>query len=439
MRSALAALGLATVLLGSTRGVLAQQPSASTAPAEQPPSSTAVERVNLPEAIRRAQAANPTAVVAAQEIRRAQALVRQARASSFPTLTGNAVLTRLDHARELGGRVFSAANQQSANVNLTVPLIAPQRWVAWSTAKDNLQVATASNEDVRRTVALNTARAYLAVISQHRILEVNKRAVSTARAHFEFAKSQFEGGVGTRIDQVRGEQEMATSENQLLLSNIALIKAQEALGVLVGAQGPVDASDDVSLPSAPDLSSAMQEAASRRADVRAAQQRLHAAERRVRNNWADYMPLIVGTFQPFYQHPATLVTPQTGWQAQLILTLPLYDGGLRYGAADERRALENEGRAQLDAALRQARSEVRASVEALRNADEALDAARRAAQLAGQSLELANIAYRAGASTNLEVIDAERRARDAETTAVIAEDTARQARLDLLAASGRFP
>ena len=38
-----------------------------------------------------------------------------------------------------------------------------------------------------------------------------------------------------------------------------------------------------------------------------------------------------------------------------------------------------------------------------------------------------------------EVIDAERQARDAETQAAIAEDTARQARLDLLAASGRFP
>jgi outer membrane protein TolC len=46
---------------------------------------------------------------------------------------------------------------------------------------------------------------------------------------------------------------------------------------------------------------------------------------------------------------------------------------------------------------------------------------------------------RLSASTNIEVIDAERRARDAQTTAVIADDTARQARLDLLAATGRFP
>jgi outer membrane protein TolC len=55
------------------------------------------------------------------------------------------------------------------------------------------------------------------------------------------------------------------------------------------------------------------------------------------------------------------------------------------------------------------------------------------------ALELANQAYRAGATSNLELIDAERRARDAATTAVIAEDAVRQANLDLLSAAGRFP
>jgi hypothetical protein len=37
------------------------------------------------------------------------------------------------------------------------------------------------------------------------------------------------------------------------------------------------------------------------------------------------------------------------------------------------------------------------------------------------------------------VIDAERTARDAETAVAVAEDGARQARLDMLAATGRLP
>ena len=58
---------------------------------------------------------------------------------------------------------------------------------------------------------------------------------------------------------------------------------------------------------------------------------------------------------------------------------------------------------------------------------------------ASRALGLANIAYRGGATTNIEVIDAERSARDAATQAEIAADADRQARLTTLAAIGRFP
>jgi outer membrane protein TolC len=144
-------------------------------------------------------------------------------------------------------------------------------------------------------------------------------------------------------------------------------------------------------------------------------------------------------FQPFYQNPPSLTFPQTGWQLQAVLTLPLYDGGLRYGQRRERTALADEARYGLDAAKRQASSDVRVAFAEVRTADDALVAARDAATNANHALELANIAYQAGATTNLDVTDAERQARDANTQVTIAEDAARQARLDLLAATGRFP
>jgi len=82
---------------------------------------------------------------------------------------------------------------------------------------------------------------------------------------------------------------------------------------------------------------------------------------------------------------------------------------------------------------------VRAAFDGMVHADKALIAARAAADLARRALELANVAYKAGATSNLEVIDASRESRAADTAAAQSEDLARQARLDLLAASGRFP
>jgi outer membrane protein TolC len=54
-------------------------------------------------------------------------------------------------------------------------------------------------------------------------------------------------------------------------------------------------------------------------------------------------------------------------------------------------------------------------------------------------VDIVNVSFRAGAATNIEVIDAERRARDADTQVAVAEDALRRARLELLIALGQFP
>jgi outer membrane protein TolC len=234
---------------------------------------------------------------------------------------------------------------------------------------------------------------------------------------------------------VRAAQERAATEAELAGAHTQLARAREALGILIGTDGPVDASDDPAL----ELGSGDPAAAAERPDVRAATLRRRAAHAVTRDSFVDYLPLLSGVFQPFFQDPPTLTLPRTGWQAQLVLSIPLFDGGLRYGQRRERSALERRAVAELEETLRQARSEVRIAFGAVKDADQALLAARDAARLAAEAMALAQVAYREGAATNLELIDAERHARDAAVRSALAEDGARQARLDLLAASGRFP
>jgi outer membrane protein TolC len=427
------------LLTARARAEVVPPPGRATEAPAREGATSAGERVSLLEAIQRAQARNVSIVVAIEEIQRAEALVREARATSLPTLTGSAIYTRLDAERQFADRRVAAQDQLSANLNLTVPLVVPQRWAQWSHAKTNVKTARASAEDIRRQVAIAVARAYLAVISQKRVIYVGERALTTAKAHHDYAHTRFTGGVGNRVDDVRAEQEVATDQAQVESGYAGLARAREALGVLVGEQGPLDTEDEIALAESPAFDSAMRDATTTRRDIVAARSRLEATDQVRKDNYADYLPFLIGNVQPFYQNPPTLVQPLTGWQAQLILTVPIYDGGLRYGLAAEREALSIEARSQYDALLRQARSDVRLAFESVKRAEAALAAATNAARLANTALELATVAYRAGATTNLEVIDAERRARDAETAAAVAEDNARQARVDLLAATGRFP
>ena len=423
--------------LGPSAGLLAICLASGAAQAQA--QALAPARVTLDEAVARALANNPTVAVALAEIDRADALIRQARAASYPALIGNVVYTRLEGDRFSAPGVKVAAQDQIAgNLLLTVPLFAPVAWAQTRHAEDNRRVTEASAADVRRQLAVATARTYLAVVAQHRVITANENARNTAQAHYDYAHTRLVGGIGRSIDEVRAEQELRANEVAVEGAYAGLARVREALGVLVAAEAPIDTREEVALAAPPSLDAALGDARVRRADVKVLESRLAAGEQLVQDDWVYYAPILSAAAAPFFQEGLPL-QPHVGWQAQLILALPFYDGGQRAGIARERDALVVEARANLDAAVRQARSDVRAAFDAVVHADRALAAARAAAALARRALELATLAYRAGATSNLEVIDASRASRAADTAAVQAEDLARQGRLDLLAASGRFP
>ncbi len=401
----------------------------------------AAPQVTFAEAVQRAVDHHPAMRVAEADAARALAVLEEERSPSLPTLYATGTYTRLDADRTLPGsppRIISPKDSINGALLLNVPLT-PKNWEQWFRADKSADAARATAVDVRRQVALAAGRAYLTALGAKRVVHASQLAKDNAQAHLDFSTQRSEGGVGTRLDVVRAEQELATSLAQLESALGAEAAAEEALGTAAGSDGPLEAADEPSLPHQDDVGAALGDAEAKRTDVAAAKSRERAAQAGDEGAWSDYTPLLSAVFQPFYQNPPSLVQPETGWQAQLVLTLPLYDGGLRYGQEKERHQLRESASAQTQALLQQAHAEVRAGFELVKHSDLALAAAQRSARAAHEALELATVAYKAGATTNLEVTDAESRARDADLSVALAEDAARRARLELLAASGRFP
>lgn len=410
--------------------------------------------IGLAEAIDAALSRNPDVVTARHEIERADALVTSARGAAIPTLTGNGTYLRLDHDRTVSsGAVLARKDQLNLSLLASAPVVAPQRWTSLRKAKDDRKVSEREADSVRRDVAVAVAHAYLTVVSQHRTIEARERALKNARDHFAYTHARFTGGIGNELDDVRAGQEVSSNESLLSNERALLVNAQEALGTLVGSEGALDATDPDLLRSAAGLLPPVNEPAEaqkltpaeidaqvrERADVIASESAVEAQRRVVSARWADYAPNLTATFMPFFQERPTPQYPRTGWQAQLILSIPIFDGTVRRGLDAERKAQLASERDALTALLRQSRSEVRVAVAAVEHADLSVHAALQAAELARKALGMATTAYEAGATTDIEVIDAERVARDAETAAVVAEDTARRARIDLLAALGKLP
>jgi outer membrane protein TolC len=422
--------------------------AAATPAAAQP----AMERLTFDEAIRRAVTSHPTVERAAADILRAEAILQQVRSASLPTAAASVTSTTIGPVPEFGGETIVPRTQVNAGASLAVPLFAPVRWAERAQAQDSVVVTQRGADDVRRQIAVATAEAYLAVIAARRVLESNEVARDNARAHYEYARQRYEGGVGSRLNALRAQQELSGDEARVETVAFAVRRAQEALGVLVAADGPADAGAEPAFAIPAELTEAAAAtgpAAAQpgtptgwlldRSDLRLLSARVSAAERVAADSWKDYLPQVSGVVTPQLLAPSGLFAQAHSWSAAVLFAVPVFDGGERGGRERERRALVDAVRAERRETERQALSELRTAVEAVRSSERALASIRAAAEQADEVLRITDIAFREGASTNIEVVDAQRRARDAATAAAVAEDAVRRARLDVLVAAGRFP
>lgn len=397
---------------------------------------TTLQQVTFEEAVKRATDRHPTAGQAAQAILRAEALLDQARSVFRPSVYGTVATTMLNEARGFDDNIFLPRTQTAFNATVSYPFLAAARWAQKNQAADQVATARISAEETRRHVALTAAQSYLAVLATQRQREIAERNRDTARALADYARARLEAGQGSRLNHVRSSQQLATVEGFLEASELAVRRAQEALGVALFADGPVAANGEPALPLAPPPSN--EAWLTQRPDVRLFTAQLNAAERIVADTWKSWLPTGSASFTPQYVTPAGVFEPSKSWRAFFQLQIPIYDGTL--GATKRIRIADRESaKLRLDAVKSEARSELRLAQEAVTRNERIVATSRQAAESAAEALRITEIAYKAGATTNIEVVQAQQAARNAEIEAALAEDRLRQARLDLLVALGQFP
>ena len=392
-----------------------------------------LERLTFAQAIERAVANNPTIAQAAAGIMRADAILQQVRSSSLPAL-GLAMTTTVTNPVKFDDVTVIPMAQTQTIPTLGVPILTPVAWAQRNQAGDQVVVAQRNERDIRRQIAVAAAQSYLAIIARRRVLDLNSRARDNAREHFMFANQRFQGGIGSRLNALRAEQEMLSDETRVEEALLLIQLAQEALGVLVGANGPVDAVD-YPIFEIPDELGQL----TNRTDIQLVMERERAAQRVFSDSWKDRLPSLNAVFTPSVLEPPGVFAKAFSWRAQVLFAVPVFDSGLRSGEAAQRLADLNAIKFERANLERQGASEIRTARDAVASTTRAFAQAQLAADRANQVVQITDVAYREGASTNLEVLDAQRQARDVETQSAIAEDALKRAQLDLLVALGRFP
>jgi outer membrane protein TolC len=393
------------------------------------------------EALELLRAHSPDYIASYESVRRAEAQSRIALAAVLPTLTAQGSYTHQFNTETIAIAGFTLVSPPpdtfAAGATLQWSILNPRAIYAVGTARENEKATELSFEDRRRAIALTVVSAMLSTLAASRVAELNRVGLRAALERLVLTQTRLRFGQGTPLDVDRGEQDVAAARATLISGDEALRQSREALGAVLGSTTPVAASGDLNLEefeAAVARTCHLNDDIERRPDVVAARSRLKIAERGVHDAELMFAPFLTVGSQLVAANVATLA-PLTTWDVQAALTLPLYDGGIRYGALkDSRAALEQARQAlittRISAIVSAARAQRGVAVyEASRNvAQEQRDLAARIDQRTRDG-------YADGAGTSLDLVISAQSLRQAEINLVLLEVQVGEARANAVLAN----
>lgn len=382
------------------------------------------------------------------DIRRAEADSRTALAAVLPTLSasGTATHTILDLPKRSSVSVIDQAgnltntsggsNSYSASLRASIALVNVQAWHQIGTAHASEDVARLSYQDLERTTAAGLATAIAQNVTAERVSELSRVGLRNALERLALTQAKERTGTATGLDIVRARQDVASARSSLVSSDEALRKSRESLGLAVGYTDPIGV-----LPST-DLSSIERSALKschpvpdleHRPDVLAASKNVEVARRRATEVDLGFLPtLSAGSTLGTSVTDSSNSEAHTTWNVQAILSVPIWDGGARYGARRSAAAAADQSATSLEALRRNSTvglAQVRRSVDV---ADESRRVAQESRDLAYEVDRLTRLAYQTGKGTSLDLVTSAAALRQAEVNLALAELGLVQARLDNL-------
>jgi outer membrane protein TolC len=380
------------------------------------------------------RAHSPDYLASYETVRRAEAQSRIALAAVLPTLNaqGSYVHQFYTESISLAGLsiVTPPPDVLSASATLQWNVLNPRALYAVGTARENTKATVLSFEDRRRTIALTVVNAMLSTLAAARVAELNRVGLRSALERLALTQARLQYGQGTPLDVDRAAQDVAAARALLISGDEALLQSREALGAALGSTTPIAAPGDLSLD---DFDAAVARTCrlnadiERRPDVASARLRAEIAERGVHDAELMFAPSI-GVGSQLTRSNAAVLAPLTAWNVQAVLTVPLYDGGVRYGALKDSRAALEQARQ----ALVSARIAAVVSAEQAQRGVSVYEASRKVAQeerdLAARIDERIRDGYARGLGTSLDLVVSAQSLRQAEINLVLLEVQVGEAR-----------
>jgi outer membrane protein TolC len=318
-----------------------------------PPPSAPVTIASWADAIARVRSMSPQYAAQLQTIARAEAQTRLALAALLPVLTGQGAATHnfLQGTFALPGFtiVTPPANVLTLGATATWTPLNLRALHDYETAKRSVDTVSIDFRDQRRQIAVRIVAAMLATLSASRVADLNRVGLRSSLERLHLTQARLAYGQGAPLDVDRASKDVASARRLIIDGDEQLRRAREALGAALGSREPVAVSADIDLEGferAVASTCHLNEALEDRPDVVAARQRVDIAHRAVESAELAPMPTLGVQSQVQYSS-SPILAPPTTLSVGAVLTVPFYDGGIRYAQLRDARAAEEQARAQL--------------------------------------------------------------------------------------------
>jgi NodT family efflux transporter outer membrane factor (OMF) lipoprotein len=357
-------------------------------------------------------ASNQTLAQAVATYAESRALVREARASYFPTLAVGIGVTR---SRSSSNQASSSATR-GAVTEQSLPVDVSWEPDLWGRVRRSVEAERAGAQ----ASAGDLASAQLSLQAQLaqdyfelRTIDAERRLLDDTVTAFErslqLTKNRYEAGVAGRTDVVQAEAQLETTRAQAINLGVQRAQTEHAIARLIGrtpselsiASAPLDATPPgipVGLPS---------ELLERRPDVAAAERRVAAANAQIGVAEAAYFPMVTLSASGGFESASLaqwFTWPSRVWSLGPSVSETVFDGGLRRAQTDFARAGYEANVAAYRDTVLAAFQGVEDQLAALRILEDEAAVQGAAVKAAQQSVVLTNNQYRAGTVSYLDVV-----------------------------------
>jgi outer membrane protein TolC len=406
------------------------------------PAADPIPQITLAEAIRRSTRLDPDYVRALGQIEDAE-WGRRAATLAFIIPALEVGLDQTKYSQSF----FNPADPTNPTTTLVVgrasanyEVFSVRKFSDLSRTKAELASADAGELEQRFRAALETESSYYGVLVNQELARVARERAVRAREALGVARARVASGAAVQTDSLQLVLELIRAQVDSLRQYNALRTAQLDLARRIGATGPVGAVplDTMPAPSLPiGLPEAVRVALDQGPQYRAAVANENASEATLKSQRGDYLPTLrIGAVHQRYD---TEIFPAASNVTSFTfgLSFPVWDNGLREIEISRARVNRDVARSIREDLERVVRRDVTSSFDAYETSRAAVELASLGGTVARENYRMQALRYRSGASTILDLLDAQVSVAEAEAGVVEARYNTRLALARLEAILGR--